>query len=156
MTITKKLVLLIAAIALLLAACGGSGAETPTATPTEAVPIEAVEDPLPVVPPQDILGLWMLNPEQSTFGGSTMLDPLEAEILETGWLEITDRYVIVGDFGHTYSWIDDQRIRLNGVMVGFGTVTDGFFHVFTVQHDGDLLRLLISDGTPFAVLTKGG
>lgn len=156
MTTTKRLTLLIATIVLLLAACSGSSAETPTETPTEVIPTEAVADPLPVVPPQDILGLWMLDPGQSTFGGSTMLDPLEAEIFEAGRLEITDSYVIVGDFGHTYSWIDDQRIRLDGVVVGFGAVTDGFFHVFTVQRDGDLLRLLISDGTPFAVFAKGG
>ena len=156
MTTTKRLTLLIATIVLLLTACSGSNAETLTETPTEAVPTETVADPLPAAPPQDILGLWVLDPAQSTFGGSAMLDPLEAEIFEAGRLEITDSYLLIGDFGRTYSWIDDQRIRLDGVVVGFGAVSEGFFYVFTVQRDGDLLRLLTSDGAPFAVFTKGG
>ena len=85
-----------------------------------------------------------------------MLDPLEAEFFEAGKLEITTDYLIIGDFGHTYSWIDAQRIRVNGVGVGFASFNEGFFYVVTVQRDGDFLRLLTSDRTPFAVFEREG
>ena len=144
--------LLFITLALLLSACGGSPAataEAPVVPVAEEQPIEA-----PAAAPQDILGHWVLDPGQSTGGGSTMLDPIEGEIYDAGRVEITGDYMIFGDLGHTYSWIDDQRIRLDGVIVGFGSVTDGFFAVFTVQREGDILRLLTSDGSPFVVFRR--
>jgi hypothetical protein len=147
----KKWPLIITAALFFLSACTG-GAEVPA----EPVSAEEMENPPAPAASQDILGLWVLDPEQSTGGGSSMLDPLEAEFFEAGKLEITTDYLIIGDFGHTYSWIDAQRIRVNGVVVGFGSVTDGFFYVFTVQRDGDFLHLLTSDGTPFAVFRREG
>ena len=147
----KKWRLIITAALFFLSACTG-GAEAPA----EPVSAEEMENPSAPAASQDILGLWVLDPEQSTGGGSSMLDPLEAEFFEAEKLEITGDYMIFGNFGHTYSWIDDQHIRLDGVVVGFGSVTDGFFYVFTVQRDGDLLRLLTSDGIPFAVFGRAG
>jgi hypothetical protein len=146
----KKWSLIITAVLFLLTACKGTAE-----VPAEPVPVEITAVPPPAAP-QDILGLWVLDPGQSTGGGSSMLDPLEAEIFETAKVEITGDYMIFSDLGHTYSWIDDQRIRLDGVIVGFGSVTDGFFYIFTVQRDGDFLRLLTSDGTPFVVFGREG
>jgi len=150
----KKWTLLIA-IMLLLSACTGS-AESPTETPVEPIPAEVMDDSPVIAVPQDILGLWVLDAGQSTGGGSSMLDPLEAEFLEAAKIEITADYLIIGDFGHTYSWIDTTRIRINGVGVSFSSVNEGFFYVFTVQRDGDFLRLLTSDGTPFTVFGREG
>ena len=147
----KKWRLIITAALFFLSACTG-GAEVPA----EPVSAEEMENSPTPAASQDILGLWVLDPEQSTGGGSSMLDPLEAEFFEAGKLEITTDYLIIGDFGHTYSWIDAQRIRVNGVVVGFGSVTDGFFYIFTVQRDGDFLRLLTSDRAPFAVFGREG
>lgn len=145
--------LLFITLALLLSACGGS----PAATAEAPVVLAREDQPVaeaPAAAPQDILGNWVLDPGQSTGGGSAMLDPIEGEIFAAGRVEITGDYMIFGDLGHTYSWIDDQRIRLDGVIVGFGSVTDGFFVVFTVQREGDILRLLTSDGSPFAVFRR--
>ena len=55
-----------------------------------------------------------------------------------------------------YSWIDAQRIRVNGIVAGFGSATEGFFYLFTVQREGDILRLLTRDGTAFAVFGRAG
>jgi hypothetical protein len=147
----KKWTLFFMALLLGLSACSGP-VEMPPETPV--IP-ESVEIP-EITPPQDILGEWVLDQGQSTFGGSFMLDPLEAEFFEAIKMEITGDYLILGDFGHTYSWIDDQRIRVDGVVMGFGSVTEGFFYIFTVQREGDILRLLLSDGTPFAVFGRAG
>ena len=145
----KKWPLIITAALFFLSACTG-GAEVPA----EPVSAEEMENPPAPAVSQDILGLWVLDPGQSTGGGSSMLDPLEGKIFEAEKLEITGDYMIFGNFGHTYSWIDDQHIRLDGVVVGFGSVTDGFFYVFTVQREGDILHLLTSDGTAFAVFGR--
>jgi hypothetical protein len=150
----KKSGLIFTAILFLLAACGSAAEAPETQVVTEL--IEITEDPPEAAPPQDILGEWHLDQALSTFGGPPMLDPLEVEVVQAIILEITDDYLIFGDFGHTYSWIDADRIRMDGVVVGFGSVTDGFFYVFTVQHDGGILRLLTSDGTPFAVFRRPG
>jgi hypothetical protein len=150
----KKMVLLILAITLLLSACSG-GAQTPTEASVIPEAVETMTD-APAAVPQDILGVWVLDREQSTFAGSSMLDPLEGEIFEAIKVEITSDYFILGDFGHTYSWIDAKRIRIDGVMVGFGSVTDGFFYVFTVQREGDVLRLVLAEGTPYAVFGRAG
>ena len=148
----KKRTQLVMVLLLGLTACSG-GAEAPTEAP---MPPDAVEIAAETTPPQDILGRWVLDQGQSTFGGSPMLDPLEAEIFEATEMEITGDYLILGDFGHTYSWIDEQRIRMDGVVMGFGFVTKGFFYLFTVQQEGDILRLLTSDGRPFAVFARAG
>lgn len=148
-----KWTFLFVALMLLLSACAGSP-EAQAEAPVEPAPEEQPVAEAPAAAHQDILGNWVLNPGQSTGGGSTMLDPIEGEIYDAGRVEITGDYMIFGDLGHTYSWIDDQRIRLDGVIVGFGSVTDGFFAVFTVQREGDILRLLTSDGSPFAVFGR--
>ena len=141
----KRWLLLIFTI--LLAACGGQDALT-----TETMP---VTEPFPqAVTVQNILDVWYLVPDQSPFGGSTMLDPLEAEIVEAGQVEIFDHGMIFGNFGHAYSWIDAERIRVDGLIVGFGSVTEGLFYVFTIQSDAEQLRFLLTDGTPFAVFSR--
>ncbi len=146
---------LIITIMLLLSACIGD-AEVPTEVPAESVPAEVKDDSPAVSAPQNILGQWVLDAGQATGGDSSMLDLLEAEIFEAAKVEITADYLIIGDFGHTYSWIDATRIRINGVGVSFSSVNEGFFYVFTVQRDGDFLRLLTSDGTPFTVFGREG
>ena len=150
--------LLFITLALLLSACGGSPAATAEAPVMPAPGDQPAE--APAAAPQDILGAWVLDPTQSTFGTSAEMSPLytplEAEIFGAGGVEITETYMVFGDFGHTYSWMDNQRIRLNGIVIGFGSVTDGFFAVFTVQREGDSLRLLTSDGSPFAVFRRSG
>ena len=153
----KKGSLLILAIVFLLAACKGTG-EALTEAPMITEPAEATIEALSTAPapPQDILGRWVLDTVQSTGAGSAMLDPLEAEVYEAAGMEITKEYLIFRNFGHTYSWIDDQRIRVDGVVVGFGSVTEGFFYIFAVQTEGDTLRFLLADGTPFAVFGREG
>ena len=148
----KKTTLLLMALLLGLTACSG-GAEAPTEAP---MPPEVVEILAETAPTQDILGKWILDQGQSTFGGSPILDPLEAEFFEATEMEITGEYLILGNLGHTYSWIDEQRIRVDGVVMGFGFATEGFFYLFTVQREGDILRLLTSDGTPYAVFGRAG
>ena len=152
----KKWILLITVI-LLLSACTG-GAEAPIEAPAEPVQAEVTDDPpAPAVSaPQNILGQWVLDAGQATGGDSSMLDLLEAEIFEAAKVEITADYLIIGDFGHTYSWIDTARIRINGVGVSFSSVNEGFFYIFTVQRDGDFLRLFTSDGTLFTAFGREG
>jgi hypothetical protein len=150
----KKWTLFFMAVLLSLSACqrGSEPPEVPLAP--EIVEIAAT---LPeAAPPQDILGEWVLDQDQSTFGGSSMLDPLEAEFFEAIKIEITGDYLILGDFGHSYVWIDEQRIRVDGVVMGFGFATEGFFYVFSIQREGDILRLLLAEGIPFAVFGRAG
>jgi hypothetical protein len=151
----KKRSLLILGVVFLLTACSGAG-ETLADAPVATEPAGAETESLSTAPPQEILGKWVLDLEQSTGAGSSMLDPLEGEFYEVAGVEITSDYLILGDFGHTYSWIDDQRIRVDGVMLGFGAVAEGFFYVFTVQHEGDTLRFLLAEGTPFVVFGRAG
>lgn len=144
----RKWTLLFVVLLLGLSACQGASEHPETIEIAAALPETS--------PPQDILGKWILDQGQSAFGGSPMLDPLEAEFFEAIKMEITGDYLLLGDFGHTYSWIDEQRIRVNGVVMGFGSATEGFFYLFTVQREGDILRLLTSDGTAFAVFGRAG
>jgi hypothetical protein len=150
----KKWTVLLGVFLFGLTACTKPEA-TPTATPDTLMPV-----PDPAVSntaaPRDILGEWVLDPQASTGGGSTILDPLFEEIFDAQAVEITPEYLLFGDLGHTYFWIDAQRIRVNGVIVGFGSATEGLFYVFTVQRDGDTLRFLTSDGTPFVVFSVPG
>jgi hypothetical protein len=150
----RKWTLFFMALLLGLSACQEASElpETPAAPRTVEIAAALPE----IAPPQDILGEWVLDQNQSTFGASSMLDPLEAEFFEAIKMEITGDYLILGDFGHSYSWIDEQRIRVDGVVAGFGSATEGFFYIFTVQREGDILRLLTSDGTPFAVFGRAG
>jgi hypothetical protein len=143
----KKCFLLILAIVFLLSACSGAG-EPLADVPVIAEPAGVETESLSTTPPQEILGKWLLDMEQSTGAGSVMLDPLESEIYEAAGMEITSDYLIFNNFGHTYSWIDDQRIRVDGVMLGFGSATEGLFYVFTVQRDGDTLRFLLVESAP--------
>lgn len=154
-TTMKKRSLMILAIVLLLSACSGAG-EPLTDVPVAAEPAGIETETLSMTLPQEILGKWVLDVEQSTGAGSDMLDPLEAEIYEAAGVEITSDYLIFNNFGHTYSWIDDQRIRADGVMLGFGAVAEGFFYVFTVQREGDILRFLLADETTFVAFGRAG
>lgn len=150
----KKWILLLA-IMLLIPACSVSGTEAPTEAP-ESAPIEEMEEPLPSASSQDIIGTWILDVTQYVDTDASMLDPLLTEIYEASGVEITDSYLVFGNFGHTYSWIDTQRIRINGVGVGFASFNEGFFYVLTVQRDGNRLRFLLADGTSFAVFGRPG
>ena len=119
--------------------------ETPVVVPTDA----------PKFPHQSIVGVWLpieVQPASlQVLGGEGLLT---TEIRATRSIEFTEYYMLFEDYGHTYSWIDPQRIHVDGVVIGIGSTTGDLFYVLGVQLDGDILNFSNNSGEVLARFQK--
>ena len=126
--------------------------ETPVVFPTEA---PATQSDFPKISHPSIVGAWLPIEVQraslQVLGGEGLLT---TEIRATRSIEFTEHYMLFEDYGHTYSWIDPQRIHVDGVVIGIGSTTGDLFYVLGVQLDGDILNFSNNSGEVLARFQK--